>query len=182
MTVIVQRVVLCLGVALATQVSFGPAPKVISNTYPESHFFRAPHLSRFEIVKDGKVYRSEGGRQSEPENGKTLRATIGTTLLVHMDDSLRLPLVQNGGLTFLIPVTFSIDGKPAGESTVLQPIANDTIQVGFHLSRFGLYLHDPTAGWMDTHLLDAIATAVRARVEEGNRQTEVKRLHGTYPR
>ncbi|NBN95834.1 MAG: hypothetical protein EBV31_09550 [Verrucomicrobia bacterium] len=175
-------IMLCLGLVLSTQVSFGPAPKLTSNAYPESHFFRAPRISRFEILRDGRVLRSESVGQSESADGKTLRVAMGTTKLTHLDDSLRRPLVQDGALTFRIPVTFTIDGKPVGESTVLQPIADDTIHASFHLSRYGWYLHDPTDGRMDACLLDAMVTAVRARIEDGNRQTEIKRLHGTYPR
>jgi hypothetical protein len=175
-------IMLCLGLVLSTQVSFGPAPKLTSNAYPESHFFRAPRISRFEILRDGRILRSESVGQSESADGKTLRVAMGTTKLTHLDDSLRRPLVQDGALTFRIPVTFTIDGKPVGESTVLQPIADDTIHASFHLSRYGWYLHDPTDGRMDACLLDAMVTAVRARIEDGNRQTEIKRLHGTYPR
>jgi hypothetical protein len=173
---------LCLGLVLSTQVSFGPAPKLTSNAYPESHFFRAPRISRFEILRDGRILRSESVGQSESADGKTLRVAMGTTKLTHLDDSLRRPLVQDGALTFRIPVTFTIDGKPVGESTILQPIADDAIHASFHLSRYGWYLHDPTDGRIDACLLDAMVTAVRARIEDGNRQTEIKRLHGTYPR
>lgn len=173
---------LCAGIVLATQVSCGPAPKLVGNAYPQSHFLRAPHLARFEIVQDGRVRHTEDIRGSRPEEGRTLRATIGNPRLTQVEDSLRRPIVQKGRLTYVIPIAFSIDGQPAGESTVLRPIAADSVELVLQVSRFGLYLHDPSAGPPDALLIAAIAEGVRARAENGNLQAEVKRLHGVSPR
>lgn len=173
---------LCVGLALGTQVSCGPAPRTVSNRHPGSHFFRAPHLASFEIIEDGRVRRHEDIKGGRPEDGRTLRATIGKPRLTQMDDSLRRPIVQRGRMTFTIPIAFTIDGEPAGESTVLTPVTDDSVEVGLHVSRFGLYLHDPEKQESDDVLIAAIAEGVRARAENGNLQTEVKRIHGITPR
>ena len=171
-----------VGLVLGTQVSCGPAPSTVSNRYPESHFFRAPHLASFEIIEDGRIRRHEEIKGGRPADGRTLRAVIGKPRLKQLDDSLRRPIVQQGRMTYTIPIAFTIDGKPAGESTVLTPVNDDSVEIRLQVSRFGLYLHDPERQKADDILIAAIADGVRARAENGNLQTEIKRLHGVTPR
>jgi hypothetical protein len=175
-------ILICLGLAIASQVSFGPTPKVTGNMYPKTHFLRAPHLARFEIVREGVVLRRETIRNGRSEDGQTLRVSLGVARLTGRDSTLSCAFVQDGELSFSIPVDFSIDGKTAGESTVLTPIPDDFVEVTIRLRRYGLYLRAPAGETFEAQLIDAVAEGVRARAENGNNQTEIKRLHGVSPR
>ena len=175
-------ILLCLAIALGTQVTCGPAPMTVSNRYPESQFFRAPHLARFEIIQDGQVRHREEIRGGRPEDGRTLRATIGKPRLTMLEASLRRPIVQQGRMTFVMPIAFAIDGQPAGESATLKPIKDDSVEIVLQVTRIGFYLHDPEAAPPAGILLAATAEGVRTRAENANLQTEIKRLHGITPR
>ena len=139
--------------------------------HPRSHFFRSPRLSDFELVRDGWVLHQE--KLPGPEKGAVLRAVLGEPL-ASVPWTVRTPFFQAGRIRVAAPVTFFVDGRSSGETTMLGPIGSDETALEIEMRGFSLVPPWHSVRNLEERLIAATVEGIRSRAGEANRQGALK--------
>jgi hypothetical protein len=183
-------IIILLGAALAGTLSFGPHPKQVGITFPQSTFYEGPLIKTYKISQGekvithlaGEVFLCMGPNCPIPEDPDS--AAAKSSLLVaelgeiayDLPLTAWLPFFQSGKISAKVPVAFSRDGKKVGTYPNGADIPADHVTVDIEVSRAGII----PLGYLDSEVeyvvLQGAKEGIVHRITEAKHQHELRAM------
>ncbi|MEY2750599.1 MAG: hypothetical protein RLZZ550_570 [Verrucomicrobiota bacterium] len=182
--------IILLGAALAGTVSFGPHPKQVGITYPQSTFYEGTPIKTYKISQGervithlaGAVFLCTGPNCPIPEDPDSAAAK-SRLLVVELGEiaydfplTAWLPFFQSGKISAKVPVAFSRDGKKVGTYPNGAEIPADHVTVDVAVCRAGLIPLGHLDPDVEYVVLQGAIEGIVHRIREANHQFELRAM------